>query len=276
MTKSPNPPVSTSSGAGEGSSPGLRAESAQIPSSEEGGSSETSDSESGRTPSELQPKASSPFLQDGPPQEGGAAAQAQWHAIWSPAHGAYYFYNPSTNETTWVNPLAPEHPVAEGSIQGQTDESTSASSPQPASTQIITTSKPTSLIADALGGIDPELAFLDPSLAQAPPSTTPSYGPTFTAKFSARTGKFSGASSRDPSHVSEYERAKRMSEAYFDVETWQKEITERDAAKKRAAEEAELTGTNPNQKRKPTKADIARWKEAKKEKKLRKTAWLRE
>ena len=179
---------------------------------------------------------------------------------------------------------------------GQTDESTSASSSQPASTQINTTS---TLTADALGGIDPELAFLDPSLVQALPSTastTPSYAPTFTAKFSARTGKFSGASSRDPSHVSEYERAKRMSEAYFDVETWQKEITERDAAKKRAAEEAELTGTNPNQKRKPTKADIvcpvlsslwsnqfifstfiqARWKEAKKEKKLRKTAWLRE
>ena len=121
MTKSPNPPVSTSSGAGEGSSPGLPAESAQLHSSEEGGSSETSDSESGQTPSELQRKAcppSPPFPQDAPPQEGGAAAQAQWHAIWSPAHGAYYFYNPSTNETTWVNPLAPEHSVAEGSTQG--------------------------------------------------------------------------------------------------------------------------------------------------------------
>src|SRR5258708_3774647 len=139
------------------------------------------------------------------------------------------------------------------------EDSSHTSSSQPTPPQHNSSAGPKSLTTDVLGGIDPELAFLDPSLAQAQPSTsstTPSYVPTFTAKFSARTGKFSGASSRDPSHVSEYERAKRMSEAYFDVEAWQKEITERDAAKKRAAEEAELTDVNANQKRKPTKADI--------------------
>ncbi|KAF8327581.1 uncharacterized protein EI90DRAFT_3067306 [Cantharellus anzutake] len=212
------------------------------------------------------------------PSKPSEAQDSPWHAIYSPAHGAYYFYNTSTNTTTWVNPLAPAQPDTKEDTKTRTPEaSTSAPSSQPPPSQPSSSAKPAAPTSDALGGIDPELAFLDPSLAYAGPSaSSTSIVPSFTAKFSARTGKFAGASARDPSHVSEYERAKRMSEAYFDVEAWQKEVAERDAAKKRAAEEAEVVGENPNQKRKPTKADIARWKEAKKEKKSRRTAWLRE
>ena len=124
MTETPNPLLLTRSGADEDSVPGLPIESVQIHSLEKDGSLEASDSESGLTPSEPQSKGSSsspqltPYPGQAPSQEEGAAVQAQWHAIWSPAHGAYYFYNPSTTETTWVNPLAPGQPVTEEITQG--------------------------------------------------------------------------------------------------------------------------------------------------------------
>ena len=124
--------------------------------------------------------------------------------------------------------------------------------------------------ADQLGGIDPELAFLDPSLAYSglrkpgTNNTAPVAGngavPTFTAKFNARSGRFAssgtgGEASRDPSHVSEYERAKRMSEVYFDVDAWKNQVDEREQVRKRALE----LGEDPNAKRKkPTKADLVR------------------
>jgi WW domain len=121
-------------------------------------------------------------------------------------------------------------------------------------------SHPTLPTAAQLGGIDPELAFLDPSLAYT--TGGPNRGinttgpvPTFTAKFNARSGRFAGGDARDPNHVSEYERAKRMSEAYFDVDSWKNQVEEREQAQKRAAEQ----GEDPNAKRKkPTKADLVR------------------
>jgi hypothetical protein len=54
-------------------------------------------------------------------------------------------------------------------------------------------------------GIDPSLAYLDPSLAA---STSAAAGPapnTFTAKFNARTGAFTAGGARDPGHLSEFE-----------------------------------------------------------------------
>jgi len=116
-------------------------------------------------------------------------------------------------------------------------------------------------------GIDPSLAYLDPSLASS--SGVPSNF-TYTAKFNARTGAFAKADSRDPTHMSEYERAKRMSEFYFDVGAWEKDVETR----KRAEDEAEADGDGRKRKR-PTKKDLERFKEQKRLKKIAKTAWLR-
>jgi len=93
---------------------------------------------------------------------------------------------------------------------------------------------------------------------------------TFTAKFNARTGAFTAGDARDPSHLSEFERAKRMSEFYFDVSAWEKDVE----ARKRAEKEAEESGVGEKRKR-PNKKDLERFKEQKKQKKIAKTAWLR-
>ncbi|EKM56662.1 uncharacterized protein PHACADRAFT_54914, partial [Phanerochaete carnosa HHB-10118-sp] len=178
------------------------------------------------------------------------ASAGDWQALWSPVHNAYYFYNSKTQETTWTNPLeasSSASPVASSSSDPQAFTSTAGALQAAAAAQ----------------GIDPSLAYLDPSLVAGTSSTPQAF--TYTAKFNARTGAFARPDGRDPSHVSEYERARRMSEAYFDVGEWEEEVEQR-----KAQEEAE-----GKKKKKPTKKDLERFKEQKRLKKIAKTAWLR-
>jgi WW domain len=210
----------------------------------------------------------------------GIATSGDWQAIWSQAHNAYYFYNPIIQQTTWENPL---HSQPQGSA------SASASSPGAPSTSTI----PPSLAAvyatqeaAAAQGIDPSLAHLDPSLAGPSGASGGAY--SYSAKFNARTGTFTRPDGRDPSHLSEYERAKRMSEVYFDVNAWEAEV-------ERQKEEED----NGKKRKRPTKKDLVgpasrisgsagfscthhslasfqdRFKEQKRLKKIAKTAWLR-
>lgn len=197
-----------------------------------------------------------------------------WQAIYSPAHGAYYFFNAVTQETTWTNPLVPDSSTTAAASSSTTSatqsldphnsstanpsepsSSLSAAVPQPSTSTLRTL--PT---ADELGGIDPDLAFLDPSLAYTSSSSKLPGGavPTFTAKFNAHTGRFASgaAGARDPNHVSEYERAKRMSEAYFDVDEWKKQVEERENAKKRELDEDDAYDGGGKRSKKPTKADL--------------------
>lgn len=165
----------------------------------------------------------SPALLDTPPapaqpQQVATHSAGDWQAIWSPAHNTYYFYNSMTQETTWANPL-----------QSTGEPSTSAAPESSTSLTEASTSGSTSSIYDlqaaaAAQGIDPSLAHLDPSLA-AGPSSNPAF--SYTAKFNARTGAFAKPDGRDPTHLSEYERAKRMSEFYFDVNAWEKDVEAR-------------------------------------------------
>ncbi|CAL1709720.1 unnamed protein product [Somion occarium] len=185
---------------------------------------------------------------------------SDWQAIWSPAHTAYYFYNATTQETTWTNPLqsaaapaSPTPPVADESPAAST-----STTPPLASVSSIYQLQ----AAAAAQGIDPSLAFLDPSLA-AGPSTGAAF--EYTAKFNARTGTFAKPDARDPTHLSEYERAKRMSQFYFDVNAWEAEVAER-----KEQEEAE-----GKKRKRPSKKDLERFKEQKRLKKIAKTAWLR-
>ncbi|PCH37464.1 hypothetical protein WOLCODRAFT_140876 [Wolfiporia cocos MD-104 SS10] len=180
------------------------------------------------------------------------ATNGDWQAIWSPTHNAYYFYNARTQETTWTNPFQPA-PTAGASV----DPSAAAGSSPAAPTYDLQA-------AAAAEGIDPALAHLDPSLAAGPSNPA---ALTYTAKFNARTGAFTRPDGRDPSHLSEYERAKRMSEFYFDVNAWEREV------ETRKLEEAHEEETK--KRKRPTKKDLERFKEQKRLKKIAKTAWLR-
>ncbi|KAI8989065.1 hypothetical protein BD414DRAFT_485871 [Trametes punicea] len=191
------------------------------------------------------------------------AAAGTWQAVWSPAHNAYYFYNTVTQETTWVNPL-------QQTTNAEAGPSNATATADPASTSETTAGMSSSsttaeiYAAAAAQGIDPALAHLDPSLIAG--STAPGAF-TYTAKFNARTGAFARPDARDPTHLSEYERAKRMSEFYFDVNAWEREVEMR---KLQEAQEEES-----RKRKRPTKKDLERFKEKKRQKKLAKTAWLR-
>ncbi|KZP06072.1 hypothetical protein FIBSPDRAFT_876884 [Athelia psychrophila] len=202
-----------------------------------------------------------------------------WQAIFSPQHGAYYFFNTDTKETTWANPLQPEAstssvpPIPSDSEDPQPSSSTAAdttaSDPAPSATAQASVLPAGNLAlqeAAIAAGIDPALAYLDPSILGKGPSGPGSY----TAKFNARTGAFTAVDARDPGHLSEFERAKRMSEFYFDVGAWEKDVEER----KRVEREEEENGLG--KRKRPSRKDLDRFKEQKKAKKIAKTAWLRE
>jgi hypothetical protein len=223
------------------------------------------------------------------------SAPSSWQAIWSPAHSAYYFYNSTTQETTWVNPLQPPSATSGDSNATTTTAATSPSAPTPTpasgsgsvpSTSTSTggsdnpnapqegdpsssssasgaTPVPASIAqiyalqeAAAAQGIDPSLAYLDPSLAGGSSSVPGSSGSVsgtynFTAKFNAHTGTFARPDGRDPTHLSEYERMKRMSSVYFNMEQWEQEVAQR---KGQEDEDA----ANGKKRKRPTKKDLVR------------------
>lgn len=182
----------------------------------------------------------------------GAPSAGDWQAIWSPPHNAYYFYNAKTQETTWVNPLQQQQQdadAADPSSASSTDtgaETASGSGAGPAATAAALQAMYDLQAAAAAQGIDPALAYLDPSLASDPSAPNQF---TYTAKFNARTGAFAKPDARDPTHLSEFERAKRMSEVYFDVGQWEKDV---EARKLQEAQEEE----EGKKRKRPTKKDL--------------------
>lgn len=154
----------------------------------------------------------------------GVIAQGDWQAIWSAQHSSYYFHNTRSGETTWSNPLVPDS-------QGNAYASSSHQH-DPAAAAIA-------------AGIDPELAYLDPSFALPAHATEAG---AFQAKFNARTGAFAKPDARDPTHLGEWERAQRMSSVYFDTSIYDQEVQRR----KREEEEAE----GARKKKKITKKDL--------------------
>jgi len=114
-----------------------------------------------------------------------------------------------TKATTWENPL------------------TAATVPTTTSQAQDTATRRPNIAA--LNGIDPELAYLDPNLSAAmaskPGSTAkivPGRSLSATARFNARTGKFESDPNRGPESVNEFNRMKRQSGFYFDVEAWER------------------------------------------------------
>lgn len=203
-------------------------------------------------------------------------SSGSWQALWSPAHNAYYFYNSTTHETTWVNPLQPTSGTsgdpATPSSTPSASTSTSASAPStgvdnpdaqeddPSSSSSPSSSGATPVPASvaqiyalqeaaAAQGIDPSLAYLDPSLAGGPSAPGGSGAYNFAARFNAHTGTFTRPEGRDPTHLSEYERMKRMSSVYFNMEQWEQEVAQR---KTREDEDA----ANGKKRKRPTKKDL--------------------
>jgi len=96
----------------------------------------------------------------------------QWQAVWSPEYNAYYFFNPTTQETTWVNPLQPEASTsatasistAEAAVESSSAGASSSGGYQQPAMSAQAAHKAALEAAAIAQGIDPALAHLDPSL----------------------------------------------------------------------------------------------------------------
>ncbi|CAD6945832.1 unnamed protein product [Tilletia controversa] len=148
-----------------------------------------------------------------------------WQAIWDSSRSAYYFWHAETNTSTWENPYEKAASPSLGKARAEGDAS--------------------QILDRQLGEIDPELAFLDPSLAMASSSSRKSQQPNAyvaAAHFDPRSGRFlastpSSSSSALPSALAEkhgaYQdpstffsaphRAKRQMDVFFDSEAWENE-----------------------------------------------------
>lgn len=181
----------------------------------------------------------------------GIIAQGDWQAIWSQQHNNYYFHNIRTGETTWSNPLVdPSSSTSSTSTSAQLQQSYEAQQ------------------AALAAGIDPDLAYLDPSLSSLPSAagsssstlsgTNPTGmqmgfgGPGFTAKFNSRTGAFTKPTARDPSHLGEWERMQRMSSVYFDMGAYDAEVQQR----KQLDENGEGEGEEGKKRKRVSKKDL--------------------
>lgn len=199
----------------------------------------------------------------------------------------YYFWNKATNKTTWKNPFpdaeaapATDEQNASMAAIGDIVQATgpaangaaSSSTAKPAVANAQTSATPAT--AADFGGIDPDLAYLDPSLAGR--AGGPS-GASFQARFNARTGRFQGDPTMNPDRVSDVERAKRQNQFYFDYTNWEKTLgaQQEEANRKRAA--GELVPEDEAKRRKPSAKEMAAIRERNKAKKdKRQKGWLLE
>ncbi|PLW49602.1 hypothetical protein PCASD_02191 [Puccinia coronata f. sp. avenae] len=172
-------------------------------------------------------------------------SNGDWEAVYDPQTNAYFFANSKTGETTWTNPLAPPEP-------------SSSRAPQP--------------LPD-LGGIDPELAHLDPQMARIMHAHSSQTEPRFAARFNAKTGRFEADPTRDPSRVSEYAKARSQAEAFFDVDSWEKTLEKHNGRVPGTSKETRAAALE--QGKKLSKAELNQFKQQKQEKKARnQRAWL--
>ncbi|EJU01389.1 hypothetical protein DACRYDRAFT_107941 [Dacryopinax primogenitus] len=238
------------------------------------------DKEEGEAESSNDPSSAPADSSSAAPVPTPASVQNDWQAIYAAPYNAYYFYNVKTGETTWVNPLDPsaaahvEAPSGHATVPAahvHPSASPSSSTPAPTSTSSAANALNNPWAApvqhsDSPGeGIDPLLYHLDSTLSS--PALTSSHPGQYTsqARFNAHTGRFESDPTRRPEKMGEWERWRRMGQVYFDVNSWEKEVEERKEREEREGKE----------KKKPTKKDLERFAEAKKRKKLAKTAWLR-
>ncbi|KAH9461043.1 hypothetical protein Pst134EA_017352 [Puccinia striiformis f. sp. tritici] len=173
-------------------------------------------------------------------------SNGDWEAVFDPQTNAYYFVNSKTGETTWTNPLVPTDPAPIVAPQRSPPD---------------------------LGGIDPELAHLDPQMARIMNAHSSNTEPTFAARFNAKTGRFEGDPTRDPSRVSEFARARTQTEAFFDVAGWEKTLEKHNGRIPGTSKETRATAIDQGKKLSKTQLNL--FKQQKMEKKARnQRAWL--
>lgn len=223
------------------------------PTSSEADRSHQSEAESNKTGEDQEVEPSS--AQDNG-QATAATAENAWTTAWDEASQAYYWWNMVTYETTWDNPY-------EKKATASTTTSAEGGSPQTSAAAAAAASPAESQTSET----SPRQASVYAHTSQYPYQFGANGEPyVFQAYFNTRTGKFQTANEVDrfnPERLSIENRAKRQMQYYFDVDAYMEE--------RNREKQSGMAG----QKRRLTKKDIERFKQAKQEKKMRRAReWL--
>jgi hypothetical protein len=121
---------------------------------------------------------------------------------------------------TWTNPLEPAPPLPQ-------EPAPSAPVNPPLPKEAPPLPEPN---FGQIPDIDPDLAYLLPATQRGAGGASDGQQATF----NARTGRFQQSDSNYAfDHLDEYNRAKRMAGKYFDVDSWEKNLREENAKRKR-------------------------------------------
>jgi len=147
---------------------------------------------------------------------------------------AWYFWNANTGEVTWTNPLEPTLASSTHAAPARPAAPTPVQPPLPLGPPPPSTRAHDPSFGLSSTDIDPDLAHLLPpdqrGMAQADQGSQK-------ALFNSRTGRFTASDyAYSVDHLDEYNRAKRMSSHYFDVDAWEKQKAEEHAKRKRDEE----------------------------------------
>ncbi|KAK9900526.1 hypothetical protein P389DRAFT_192790 [Cystobasidium minutum MCA 4210] len=228
----------------------------------------------------------------GPPMH----TKGDWTAVWNADVGKYYYWNRKTNTTTWTNPFesgdaaanaaSASSPVPSGSASpagGPASTVTKDQSPQPVaspSDTVTGTAEAKEAVPGAsgpsaadFGGIDPDLAYLDPSLASRAKGA--GGAGAYAARFNARTGKFEADPTKNPDRVSDVQRAKRQNQLYFDYDGWQATLAQQQEQNALKRANGDIDSDEANKKHRPSKKEMEAIRMRNKEKKEKKQkGWL--
>ncbi|RXK35062.1 hypothetical protein M231_07682 [Tremella mesenterica] len=210
--------------------------------------------------------------EDGDEEQKGDDEEQPWQAVWSAEHNAWYFWNSQNGQVTWTNPLLPptSNPPLPNEPPPLPNEPLPSNPPLSSLAYPSQTETSTEYNPAGQSGIDPALAYLLPP-EQRGAGLSQNDAAAQKGLFNARTGRFTKADYQyNVDHLDEYNRAKRMSSHYFDVEAWERQKSEEHEKRKRDEE----MGTSS--KRKITKKDMDRFRKKKAEQRARSQAWLRD
>ncbi|WVR09513.1 hypothetical protein IAU60_006581 [Kwoniella sp. DSM 27419] len=204
-----------------------------------------------------------------------------WQAVWAPEQNAWYFWNTKTSEVSWTNPLEPassSEPGASAQPPLPDEAPPLPSGPAPTSSAYAhAQTQAQAPMTNAWESTDPSLPEIDEGLLHmvgggGSTARGGAMDPTMQrATFNARTGRFTPQDYQyTVGHLDEYNRAKRMSNHYFDVDAWERDKAAEHEKRRR---EEEAGGVSKKQ---ITKKDMERFRRKAAEKKMRSQAWLRE
>lgn len=196
-------------------------------------------------------------------------ADGPWRAVWDEGSNDYYFWNMQTNETSWDNPVdADISAKTEDAEEKDTRDEPSVEKSDHEDTDIVNENSTRKRPIEEEEEPEEEQATEPTTTEDQPPPAIEYQDYTVQGHFNRRTGKFeSDPALHHPEQHSVAAKSTRQLGAFFDFDTWAEERGRKYIDGLAEMEEAE-------KRRKPTKAEMRRYRSKKAKKQAEKRKWL--